>query len=88
MPEKRIRYGKLMDKVTDPADAAKYIQDGTNLFISGFTAGYPKLIPKELVRRAKSGQRFKINLYAGASTGDFVDGILAEAGLWPGAVPI
>ncbi len=81
MPQNRIRYPKLIDKVTDPASAARFIQDGTNLFISGFTAGYPKLIPKELVRRAQSGERFKINLYAGASTGAFVDGILAEAGL-------
>lgn len=81
MPQERIRYPRLIDKVTDPASAARHIQDGTNLFISGFTAGYPKLIPKELVRRAHSGERFKINLFAGASTGAFVDGILAEAGL-------
>ena len=54
-------------------------KDGTNLFISGFTAGYPKLIPKELARRAKEGENFKINLFAGASTGDAVDRVLAEA---------
>jgi acyl-CoA hydrolase len=80
----RIRYAPLRDKVTDPATAARHIQDGTNLFISGFTAGYPKLIPRELVRRATAGETFKINLFAGASTGDSVDGILAEAGWWPG----
>ena len=77
----RIRYAPLRDKVTDPATAARHIQDGTNLFISGFTAGYPKLIPRELVRRATAGETFKINLFAGASTGDSVDGILAEAGV-------
>jgi acetyl-CoA hydrolase/succinyl-CoA:acetate CoA-transferase len=79
--DERIRYKPLSDKVTDPATAAAHITDGCNLFISGFTAGYPKLIPQELVRRARSGERFQINLFAGASTADSVDGILAEAGL-------
>ena len=79
--EERIRYKPLRAKITDPATAAAYIQDGTNLFISGFTAGYPKLIPPELVRRATGGERFSINLFAGASTGKSVDGSLAEAGL-------
>ena len=77
----RIRFAPLRDKITDPATAARVIGDGTNLFISGFTTGYPKQIPRELVRRAEQGERFKINLYAGASTGDQVDGILADAGL-------
>ncbi|BBO85831.1 acetyl-CoA hydrolase [Desulfosarcina ovata subsp. sediminis] len=81
MLEKRIRLKHLLDKVTDPDTACRHIQNGTNVFISGFTAGYPKLIPQALVRRAKDGDRFKINLFAGASTGDAVDGILAEAGL-------
>ncbi|WP_373501774.1 succinate CoA transferase [Desulfococcus sp.] len=81
MFEDRIRYKPLMDKITDPDAACAYIQNGTNVFISGFTAGYPKLIPKALVRRAAKGERFKINLFAGASTGEGVDGILAEAGL-------
>ena len=79
--EERIRYKPLRAKITDPATAAACIQDGTNLFISGFTAGYPKLIPPELVRRGNSGEKFKINLFAGASTGKSVDGSLAEAGL-------
>ena len=77
----RIRFGPLKDKITDPETAAQFIQNGTNVFISGFTAGYPKLIPRELVRRAESGETFKINLFAGASTGSAVDGILSEAGL-------
>ena len=77
----RVRYKPLQDKITDPATAARHIQDGTNLFISGFTAGYPKLIPRELVRRAEQGEQFKVNLFAGASTGDLVDGALARANL-------
>lgn len=79
--EDRIQYPPLRRKITDAAAAARHIVDGTNLFISGFTAGYPKLIPKELVKRTMEGERFKVNLFAGASTGDSVDGILAEAGV-------
>jgi len=81
MQKERIRYAPLRKKITDPATAARHIQDGDNLFISGFTAGYPKLIPHELARRAKAGERLKINLFAGASTGEAVDGLLAEAGV-------
>ena len=81
MVKERIRYETLLDRVTDPASAAMHIQNGTNLFISGFTGGYPKLIPRELARRAEAGEQFKINLFAGASTGEAVDGVLAEAGV-------
>lgn len=81
MLENRIRFKPLMEKISEPDAACQYIQNGTNVFISGFTAGYPKLVPQALVRRAEKGERFKINLFAGASTGDAVDGILAEAGL-------
>ena len=77
----RIRFKPLMKKITEPDAACAHIHNGTNVFISGFTAGYPKLIPQALVRRAEKGEKFKINLFAGASTGDSVDGILAEAGL-------
>jgi len=79
--EDRIRFKPLLEKITDPHTASLCIKDGTNVCISGFTAGYPKLIPQALVERAKKGEQFKINLFAGASTGDSVDGILADAGL-------
>ncbi|MGB5985448.1 MAG: acetyl-CoA hydrolase/transferase C-terminal domain-containing protein [Desulfobacterales bacterium] len=81
MPQERIRYAPLLDKITDPDTACRHIQNGTNVFISGFTAGYPKLIPQALVQRTQAGEQFNINLFAGASTGDAVDGVLAEAGL-------
>jgi acetyl-CoA hydrolase/succinyl-CoA:acetate CoA-transferase len=70
-----------MKKVTDPDTACLHIKNGSNVFISGFTAGYPKLIPQALVRRAEAGEKLKINLFAGASTGDQVDGVLSRAGL-------
>lgn len=77
----RIRFKPLLAKVTDPDTACRCIKDGDNLFISGFTAGYPKLIPQALVRRAEKEGPLKINLFAGASTGEAVDGVLARAGL-------
>lgn len=80
MLEDRIRYAPLRNKICDAAQAASVITNGTNLFISGFSAGYPKLIPAELARRATEGEDLKINLYAGASTGGLVDDVLAEAG--------
>ena len=74
----RVHFKPLQDKVTDPTTAARHIQDGANLLIPGFTAGQPKLIPQELVSRAENGERFKINLFAGTSTGDMIDGIQAS----------
>jgi len=79
--DERIRYAPLKDRITDADTASRCIGDGTNLFISGFTAGYPKEIPKALVQRAQDGERFKINLFAGASTGAGVDDILSKAGV-------
>ncbi|GBF50133.1 acetyl-CoA hydrolase [Leptospira ryugenii] len=50
---------------------------------SGFTpAGYPKVIPKAFAKRieSESSKTFSINLYAGASTGEELDGVLAKTG--------
>jgi acetyl-CoA hydrolase/succinyl-CoA:acetate CoA-transferase len=77
----RIRYAPLLDKIKEAHEAAAHIKDGTNLFISGFAAGYPKEVPKELAKRAAGGEEFKINIFAGASTGEELDGLLAKAGI-------
>lgn len=82
MPHERIRFAPLRDKITDPATAARHVKDGSNLFVSGFSpVGYPKLIPAEVAKRAKAGEHLRINLYAGASTGEDLDDVLAEAGV-------
>lgn len=65
-------------------EAAEHIKNGDNVALSGFTAsGTPKLVPKALAERARrlheAGEEFKINLYTGASTNDFVDGELTRA---------
>lgn len=65
-------------------DAAAHIKNGDNVALSGFTAsGTPKLVTVAIAERAKrlreQGEPFKINLYTGASTNEFVDGALTKA---------
>lgn len=65
-------------------EAAASISNGDTVAMSGFTAsGTPKVVPIALAEMAKryheDGNPFKINLYTGASTNDFVDGALSRA---------
>ena len=65
-------------------EAASLIQDGQTIGFSGFTpAGAPKAIPLALAQRAKdehaAGRPFKVGVLTGASTGQSLDGALAEA---------
>ena len=65
-------------------EAALHIKNGFNVGFSGFTAsGTPKDVTVALAEIAKKeheeGREFKINMFTGASTNDFVDGELARA---------
>lgn len=65
-------------------EAASHINNGDNVATSGFTAsGTPKIVTIALAERAKElhekGEPFKVNLYTGASTNDYVDGALTRA---------
>lgn len=65
-------------------EAAQLIQDGQTIGFSGFTpAGAAKAIPRGIAARAKAehaaGRPFKIGVITGASTGESLDGALAEA---------
>lgn len=65
-------------------EAASIIKNGDNVATSGFTAsGTPKLVTVALAEKARQyheeGKPFRINLYTGASTNDYVDGALARA---------
>src|SRR3954465_16009033 len=68
-----------------PADAAAaMIKPGATVGMSGFTgAGYPKEVPLALAKRITeanaSGERFRINVWTGASTAPELDGALAAA---------
>ncbi len=66
-------------------EAAALIQPGWQIGMSGFTgSGYPKAVPMALARRITDahlrGQRFKVNVFTGASTGPELDGALAMVG--------
>ena len=65
-------------------EAAAHIKNGDNVALSGFTpSGTPKIVPLAIADMAtalhKKGEPFKINLYTGASTNEFVDGALSNA---------
>jgi succinyl-CoA:acetate CoA-transferase len=66
-------------------EAAALIQPGSQIGMSGFTgSGYPKAVPMALAKRAvearERGEKFKVNVFTGASTGPELDGVLADAG--------
>jgi acetyl-CoA hydrolase len=67
-----------------PAEAAAMISDGETIGFSGFTpAGSPKAVPFAVAERAKelhaAGKPFKVGVITGASTGQSLDGALAQA---------
>lgn len=65
-------------------EAASLIQNGQTVGFSGFTpAGATKAIPRAIAMKAReeheAGQAFQIGVVTGASTGDSLDGELADA---------
>ena len=65
------------------AEAARFVKNGDNVGLSGFTpAGTPKAVIHEVGIMAhelhEQGQEFQISLFTGASTGDSCDGILSR----------
>lgn len=74
----RVRNAALRAKIVSAEEAAAAIKPGMNVGTSGFTpAGYPKAVPLALAERIKK-EKFKINLWTGASVGKELDGALAE----------
>ena len=75
----------LAQRVMSGEEAAALIQPGAQIGMSGFTgSGYPKAVPMALARRITDahlrGQKFKVNVFTGASTGPELDGALAMVG--------
>ena len=83
MSNHRIRHEELRNKIVDAEKAASWIKDGMVVGLSGFTrAGNAKSVPLALIESVKSGHRkCQIDLYTGASLGNEIDGLLAEAGI-------
>lgn len=79
--EKRLGLKELADKIVSAEEAAALFNDGDVVGMSGFTrAGDAKVVPMALVERAKN-EKFKIDVYTGASLGPEVDNFLAGAGV-------
>ncbi len=78
--ESRIGLKELTKKIVSAEEAAALISDGDVVGMSGFTrAGDAKVVPAALAERAKN-EKFKIDVYTGASLGPEVDHDLALAG--------
>src|SRR3954465_13599285 len=80
----RINHPELARKVVPADAAAAMIKPGATVGMSGFTgAGYPKEVPLALAKRITeanaAGERFRINVWTGASTAPELDGALAAA---------
>lgn len=77
----RIKATQLQERVVSPETAASWIADGMTLGLSGFTrAGDVKAVPAALVQRAAT-EKFKVNVFTGASLGSDIDKLFAEAGI-------
>ncbi|AWI06451.1 acetyl-CoA hydrolase/transferase family protein [Clostridium drakei] len=75
----RVRNKALHSKIVTAEEAAAIIKSNMNVGVSGFTpSGYPKAVPLALAERMKK-EKFKINLWTGASVGSELDGALSEA---------
>lgn len=74
----RIKNQALQSKLVSAEEAAKLINAGDKVGISGFTpSGYAKVVPSALAKRIEK-EGFKIDLWTGASVGDEADGELAR----------
>lgn len=75
----RLRNKMLQHKIMSAEKAALLINPSDKVAISGFTpSGYPKAVMLALAKRIQT-EKFKIDLWSGASVGDEVDGSLARA---------
>jgi len=80
--KKRLRNSRAESLIMSAEDAAKYIEDGMVLGVSGFTpSGYPKAVPVALAERVKNGENLKVDLFSGASMGPEIDSVMTEAGM-------
>src|SRR5690606_3584341 len=84
---KYIRNAAFVEKVVSAEEAASWIEDGMTLGMSGFTLfGEPKEFPRALSERGQK-EKFKVNLFTGASMGPAADQAMAEAGIINKRVP-
>ncbi len=79
----RIGCETLRSKIMSAEEAASFIASDSTVGMSGFTgSGYPKAVPLALATRIEAlqavGERFRVRVWTGASTGPELDGALAK----------
>src|SRR5271165_591050 len=82
--DSRIKSPSLRQKIMPAEAAAELITHGSAVGMSGFTgSGYPKVVPQALAKRMEAataaGDKFRLRVWTGASTGPELDGALARA---------
>ena len=79
----RFRCEALRSRVTSADEAARLIEDGMTVAVSGFTpSGCPKMVPLALSEQVRSGKRtLRLSLLSGASTGEELDSDWASLGI-------
>src|SRR5271165_1430679 len=82
--DSRIKSPSLRQKIMPAEAAAELITHGSAVGMSGFTgSGYPKVVPQALAKRMEAattaGNKFRLRVWTGASTGPELDGALAKA---------
>ncbi len=82
--DSRVLAPHLREKIMSAEQAAALIPSDVTIGMSGFTAaGSPKSVPLALARQIEAahgrGERFKVNIWTGASTAPELDGALAKA---------
>lgn len=76
----RVQNKDYLYKLMTAEQAAALICPNDTIGVSGFTpAGHPKAVPLALAKRIER-EHFQIDLWAGASVGDEIDGALAAVG--------
>ena len=80
--KKRLRNDCAEALIMSAEEAAKLIDDGMVVGVSGFTpSGYPKAVPLALAERVKNGEEIHVELFTGASVGPEIDTALVETGI-------
>lgn len=85
----RIRCAALRERVMSADAAARLIEDGMTVAVSGFTpSGCPKAVPLALAEQVRSGERrVRVNLLSGASTGPEIDETWAQLDMIARRIP-
>jgi succinyl-CoA:acetate CoA-transferase len=82
--DSRIKSTAFREKIMPAEAAAALITPGSTVGMSGFTgSGYPKAVPQALAKEMEAanaaGEKFRLRVLTGASTGPELDGALAKA---------